>query len=113
MGVGQDGGAAVDGLAHAVEDTAQHVLADRQLLGVAQEADLGFGEVDALSGFKELYDRLVALDLKHLAAAQLPAGKLDLAQLVVGDALDVLDHHQGACDLTYGFIFLDHSSSAQ
>ena len=37
----QDLGAAVDGLAHAVEHTAQHVGGHAQLQRVAQEADLG------------------------------------------------------------------------
>ena len=111
VGVGQDGGAAVDGVAHAVEDAAEHVLRDCQLLRVAEEADLGLGQVDALRGLEELYDGLVALDLEHLAASYLAVGQLDLAQLVIGDALDVFDHHQGACDLAYGFVFLNHSSS--
>ena len=111
VGVGQDGGAAVDGQAHAVEDAAEHVLADGELLRVAEEADLGLGQVDALRGLEQLDDGLVALDLQHLAAADLAVGELQLAQLVVGDALDVLHDHQGACDLSNGFIFLDHSSS--
>ena len=109
--LGQDGGAAVDGLAHAVEDAAEHVLGHGQLLRVAQEADLGLGQVDALRGLEQLHDRLVALDLQHLAAAGLAVGQLDLAQLVVGDALDVLHDHQRAGDLSYGFILFDHASS--
>ena len=38
---GEDVGAAVDGLAHAVEHAAQHIAGHAQLQGVAQEADLG------------------------------------------------------------------------
>ena len=111
MGVGQDGGAAVDGLAHAVEDAAQHILGDGQLLRVAEEADLGFGQVDALRRLKQLHDSLVALDLKDLAAADFAVGELDLAQLVVSDAFNAVHDHQRACDLSYGFILFNHSSS--
>ena len=67
--------------------------------------------VDALGGLEELYDRTVALDLQHLAAPGLSVGQLDLGQLVVGDALDMLDNHQGAGDLFDGFILTDHCSS--
>ena len=78
---------------------------------MAQETDLGLGEVDALSGFKQLDDSLVALDLEDLAAALFAAGKLYLGQLVVGYAVDVLDDHQGAGDLSYGLILFNHASS--
>ena len=61
--------AAVDGLAHAVEHAAQHVGRHTQLQGMAQEADLGVGQVDAGGGFKELDHGGVAVDLQHLAPA--------------------------------------------
>ena len=109
--VGNDSGAAVDGLAHAVEDAAQHILGNGQLLGVAQEADLGLGQVDALGGLEQLNNSLVAFHLKHLAAADLAVGELDLAQLVVGDAFHMLDHHQRAGDLSYCLILFNHASS--
>ena len=78
---------------------------------MAQEADLGAREIDALRGLEELYDRGVALDLEDLAAADLAARQLKLAQLVVGDAFHLLDDHQRIRDLAYGFILSDHSSS--
>ena len=109
--VRQDLRAAVDGQAHAVEDAAEHVLADGELLRVSEEADLGLGQVDALRALEQLHDGLVALDLQHLAAADLAVGEFELAQLVVGDALDAVHDHQRAGDLFDGFIFLDHASS--
>ena len=107
----QNRGTAVDGVAHAVEDTAQHVAGDGELLRMAEEADLRRGQVDALGGLKELDHRAVALDLEDLAAADFTVGELDLAQFVVGDALDVLDDHQRARDFFYCLIFFNHASS--
>ena len=88
--VGEYRRAAVNGLAHAVEDAAEHILAHAQLQRVAEEADLRLGEVDALRALKELDDRGVAVDLQHFAAADFAVGQLQLAELVVGDALDLL-----------------------
>ena len=109
--LGQDVGAAVDGPAHAVEDPAQHIAGDAQLQGVAQETDLGLLQVDAGGGLEELDHGVVAVDLQHLAVTQVTVGQLDLAQLVVGDPLDLLDQHQRAVDLLDGTIFTDHASS--
>ena len=109
--VGQDLRAAVDGLAHAVEDAAQHILRDAQLQRVTQEADLRAREVDALCRLKQLHDCGIALDFEDLAAADIAVRQLKLAQLVVGDAFHLLDDHQRIRDLAYGFILSDHSSS--
>ena len=109
--LGQNGGTAVDGVAHAVEDTAQHIAGDGELLRVAEEAYLRRGQVDALGGLKELDHRAVAFDLEDLAAADFAVGELDFAQFVIGDALDMLDDHQRAGDFFDGFIFFDHASS--
>ena len=109
--VGQQRGAAVDRLAHAVEHAAQHIGGYAQLQGVAQETDLGVPQVDAGGGVEQLHHGPVAVDLQHLAAADLAAVELDLRQLVVGDALHVLHHHQGAGDLVDGTVFLHHASS--
>ena len=107
----QDLRAAVDRLAHAVEDAAKHILGNAELQRVAKEANLGLREVDALRAFKQLHDRRIALDLKHLAAADFAVGQLDLGQLVVGDAFDLLHQHQRAGDLPNGLIFFNHCSS--
>ena len=109
--LGQNLRAAVDGLAHAVEHPAQHVAGHAQLEGVAQEAHLGLLQVDAGGGLEQLHHGVVAVDLQHLAAADGAVGQLDLAQLVIGDAGHAAHHHQGAVDLLYGTVFLDHSSA--
>ena len=111
VGVGQYLGAAVDGLAHAVEYAAEHVLADAQLQRVAEEAHLGLREVDALRRLEQLHNGGVAVDLEDLAAADFTAGQLQLAELVVGDALDLLYDHQRVGDLGYSLVFAYHSSS--
>ena len=109
--VGQQGRAAVDRLAHAVEHAAQHVRRHAQLQRMAQKTDLGVPQIDAGGGVEQLHHGAVAVDLQHLAAADLAAVELDLRQLVVGDALHVLNHHQGAGDLVDGTVFLHHASS--
>ena len=106
--LGQNLRAAVDRAAEAVEDAGEHILRDAQLHAAPEEADAGVGEVDAGRGLEELDQRVAAVDLQHLAAALFAAGKLDLTQLVEGDALHAADQHQGACDLLYGTIFLRH-----
>ena len=111
MRLGKNGGAAVDGLTHAVEDTAEHVLADGELLRMTEEANLGLGKVDTLRGLEQLHNSLVALNLEDLAAADFAVGKLELAKLVIGDAFNAVDHHQWAGDLSYSLIFFDHASS--
>ena len=109
--LGEDRRAAVDGLAHAVEDAAEHILAHAQLQRVAEEADLRLRKVDALRALKELHDRVVILDLEDLAAADFTVRELDLGQLVVGHAFDVLDDHQRAGDLLDCFVLFNHCSS--
>jgi hypothetical protein len=46
-----------------------------------------------------------------LPRRMVPSLQLHFHQLVVGDALDLADHHQRADDLFYGAIFLNHQSS--
>ena len=82
-------GTAVDGLTHAVEYAAEHILGNRKLQRMTEKSDLSLRKVNALSRVKQLNDRSVALDLEDLAAANLTVGKLDLAQLVICDALDL------------------------
>ena len=108
----QDLGAAVLRVAHAVEDAAEHILGHGQLQRVAQEADLAVLQVDASGVFKQLDDGGIAVALEDLAVPDLAVRKLELCQLVVGDALDVFDDHQRPGDLTDGTIFPDHSASA-
>ena len=109
--LGQDLRSAVDGTAHAVEHPPQHVAGYAQLQRVAQKTDLGLGQVDAGRCLEQLHNGVVAVDLQHLAAAHGAVGQLNLPQLVVGDAGHPAHHHQGAVDLLYGTVFLDHSSA--
>ena len=111
MRLGKYVGAAVYGLTHTVKDSTEHILAHGKLQRVTEEANLGLRKVDALCGLEKLNDCLVALDLKHLAAANLAVGKLYLGQLIVGNALDMVYYHKRACDLSYGFILFNHASS--
>ena len=78
---------------------------------MAQKAHLGVGQVDAGRGLEELDDGIFAVDLQHLAVADVAIGQLDLSQLVVGDALHLAHHHQGAVDLLNGLVFTNHASS--
>ena len=78
---------------------------------MAKEANLGLCKVDALCGLEKLNDCLVALDLKHLAAADISVGQFDLGQLIISDAFDLIDDHQRACDLSYSLILFNHASS--
>ena len=107
----QDVGAAVNGLAHAVEHAAQHIAGHAQLQGMAQEVDLGVRQVDAGGGLEELDHGGIAVDLQHLAPAYGAVVQFDLHQFVIGDVFHHADHHQRAADLLNGFIFTDHSSS--
>ena len=108
--VGQDGGAAVDGLAHAVEHPAQHIPGHPQLEGVPQESDFRFRQVDAGGVLKELDHGGVSVDLQHLAPADGAIAEFDLPQLVIGDPPDPVHHHQRAGDLLNRLIFPDHSA---
>ena len=65
----------------------------------------------ALRRLEELHDRAVAFHFEHLAAPDAAVRQLDLRQLVVGDAIDVLHDHQRAGDLLNCLIFADHCSS--
>ena len=100
---------AVNGIAHAVENTAEHIFRNCQLLGMTEETDFRLGKVDALCRFKQLNDSLLPLNLKHFAAANLPVRELQFTEFIVGDIFHPVNNHQRAGDFFYGFIFLDHS----
>ena len=102
------GGAAVLGLAHAVEDPAQHVGGHVELDGPSHEAGLRRTDPKALGALEELDQGAVAVDLQHLAPADGAVLLDDLHQLVVLDALHLVHQHQRAYDFGYGTIFLLH-----
>ena len=62
---------------------------------MTQKPDLGLRQVDAGRSLEELHHSGIAIDLQHLAAADGAVGQLDLGQLVIGDALHPVHHHQG------------------
>ena len=97
--------------AQAVEYAREHVLRHAQLHAAAEKAHLAAFEVDARGVFKELYERVAAVDLQHLAAALFTVGQLDFAQLVVRDVLDAAHEHQRTCNLLYCSVLLWHLRS--
>ena len=109
IGVGENVRATVDGIAHAVEYTAQHILGNAQLQGMTQEANLALGQVDTGGGVKQLNQRVRPVNLQYLAQAAFSAWQLDLTQLVIGDALYIFHQHQRSGNLGDGAIFLNHS----
>ena len=109
--LGDDVGAAVNGLAHAVEHPAQHVAGHAQLQGVAQETDLGVGHVDTGGRLEQLHHGGIAVDLQDLAPADGAVLQLHFHQFVIGDILHHADHHQRADDLLYGSVFTNHQNS--
>ena len=105
---GNQRGAIVLRAAHAIEHAAEHIGRHGQLDGAAKETRLGIGDFKALRTFKELQERAVAVDLQHAAVADLAVLLLDLDQLVVLNAFDVLHHHQRARDFLNRTVFLTH-----
>ena len=103
---------AVDGAPHAVENTAQHIRGDAEFHRAAQKTDLAVAEVDAGRGFKELHQRIGAVDLQHLAPSRLSACQLDLAQLVVLDVFDAFHQHQRTGNFPDRTVFLCHAYSS-
>ena len=72
---------------------------------MTEEANLAVAQVDACGAFKQLYYCVAAVYFQYLAATDFTAGQLDFAQLVIGDALYIRNHHQRTCDLSYGAVF--------
>ena len=102
----------IDGLAHSVKYTAQHIAGNRQLQRVAQKPDLGLRQVDAGGSLKQLHHGGIAVDLQHLAAAGGTVCQFDLRQFIIGHALHMVHYHQRTGDLPDRFIFTDHSVSS-
>ena len=102
----------IDGLAHSVKYTAQHIAGNRQLQRVTQKPDLGLRQVDAGGSLKQLHHGGIAVDLQHLAAAGGTVCQFDLRQFIIGHALHMVHYHQRTGDLPDRFIFTDHSVSS-
>lgn len=65
----QDARTLVDRLARAVEDAAQHVLADGDAEGVAAKLDARLAGINARRALKDLHDGALARHFEHLASA--------------------------------------------
>ncbi len=87
----------VDGMAHAVEDAARISPDTPAPAGVPGNGSWT-RQFDAGGGLKELNHGIIAVDLKHLAAAGAAVGS-SIPQLVVGDPFHLVHDHQRAGDL--------------
>ena len=101
----------VNGAAHTVKHTAQHIRGYAQLHGVPKETHLAGLQVNARGGIIELHQSIAAVDLQHLAAPLLSAGKGDLGHLIVGHVFHALHQHQRTRNLLYRSVFLRHIST--
>ena len=97
-------------LAHAVKYASEHVGRNVELDGMAEESCFAVGDSQALRPLEQLHHGLVAVDFEHAAAADRSVRLFDLDELVILDALDVLDQHQRADDLGNGSIFFTHQN---
>jgi hypothetical protein len=79
--LGHDSGGAVDGLAGAVESSAQHLLRDGHLEHIARELAVRVAVIDTVRALEDLHDSLAALHLQHLALAFLAAGQRQVDDL--------------------------------
>ena len=109
---GQDRGTVVDGAAQTVKHAPQHILRYAQLHAASQKPHLAVVQIDTGRVFKQLHQRVGAVDLQHLAAAFFAVLQLDFAQLVIGNAFHAADQHQRSGDFLDGTIFLRHYSSS-
>ena len=103
--LGDDGRAAVDGIAAAVEDAAEHVFGDGQLQRFAEEGDGSRVDVEAVGALENLHDGAAGIGLQHFAAAAGAVGQRDFHQRIVGNFLDALDDQKGARKAAYGSVF--------
>ncbi len=78
---GDDLRPAVLGSSGAVEDAADDVLGDAQLLGAAEEPDARSLDVEADRALEDLDHGLLGRNVEDLAAAPAAAGRLDLDEL--------------------------------
>ena len=102
---------AVDNVAHAREHAAEYVGADAERDAVAGERNRAVRKVYARAAFKKLKQRLVAVKLKHLAAAAASVLKGYRSELAVFYAAYPVNKHKRAGDLAYRFMLQYHHTS--
>ena len=100
--------AAVAGVAHAVEYSAQHIAGNGKLLAMTRKARFCRGYLKPLRIFKELNDRFVAVDFQHLAPSRFSVCTDDVYEFVIFYALYALHEHKRADYFLYGLVFLKH-----
>ena len=109
---GNDFGAAVHGLAHAIEYASQNVRGNAEIQALAKETHFTFCKVDTCRAFKQLNQRRVAAYFQHPALSDFAVGKFDFAQLVKFYAFHTGNQHQRAGNFLNRSVFLYHNSSA-
>ena len=75
---------------------------------MAQEFCLAGADFEPLGAFKQLHQRLVSVDLQHLAPARLAVLLLDFHQLVICYAAHAFHQHQRTDNLFYCTVFFQH-----
>ena len=101
-------GAAVYGSAESVKDAAEHIGRNAELHLPAGETHLAVGEVDSGGVFKQLNERVRAVDFEHAAAAGLAVCQLYLAEFVILDSLDLAHEHKRSRNLLNSSVFFRH-----
>ena len=101
-------GAAVYGSAESVKDAAEHIGRNAELHLPAGEAHLAVGEVDSSGIFKQLNKCVRAVYFEHAAAAGLAVCKLNFAELVILNSLDLAHEHKRSRNLLNSSVFFRH-----
>ena len=110
---GQDFRAAVNGIAHAVEHPAEHVMRHFEFYGFARERRFRLRNFKPATGREKLNQRFVAVHFEHSAEPRFVRSALrNFNKFVVLNALDLFNKHERTDDLFYRPIFLAHYSSS-
>ena len=106
--LGNDLGPTINGVAHTVEDAAQHIRRNTELDPVSYETSLGRGSLQTLRTFKQLDQGTVPINHKDTAAADFAVSLMDFHQLVIFHASYMIHRHQGADDFPDCLIIFTH-----
>ena len=106
--IGNYGRAAVAGISHTVEHSAQHIFGHRKRQASSKKSCFGSGDFESLSVFKQLHYRFVVLYFQHFTTADFAVFLNYFDKLVVFDAFDALYKHERSDNFFNGFIFLIH-----
>ena len=106
--IGDNGRAAVAGVAHTVEDSAEHIGGNGKFDAVPQKSRLGIGNLQALRTLEKLHYGFIVFNFEHFAASYFAVSLSNLDKFVIPYSVNSVDEHQRSYDLFYGFIFLIH-----